>query len=153
MIPRLVRDSTRDDLCAALANNSRVSYVSIKGDTSYLVCNNNEIWELGKMNFVIEYLKNAQKIYLSGGFVPKEVKAKDVERAELVKAISLLNESATYFSQLTEIKQSIVDGTVVRGLHGTVYHVTTGCIEKTKTSLELVKKRIELLGCVNAELC
>ncbi|KAL5253832.1 hypothetical protein ACHWQZ_G013566 [Mnemiopsis leidyi] len=150
---RLVRDSTRNDLCAALDNNSQVSYVSIKGDTAYLVCNNNEIWELGKMTFVIEYLKNAQKIYLSGGFVPKEVKAKDVERADLAKAISLLNESAAYFSQLTKIKQSIVDGTVVRGLHGTVYHVTTGCLEKTKTGLELVRKRIELLGCVNAELC
>ena len=152
-IPRLVRDSTPFDICATLPSDATVSYVSIKGNTVYLLCNNNEIWELGQMKFVLQYLRNAQKIYTSGGFVPKDAKPENIVRANLTESISLLDDTASFFCALTETKQAIAQGKDVRGAHGTVYHVTTGCLAKTRMGLDLVKKRIELLGCRNIVSC
>ena len=67
------------------------------------------------MKFVLQYLRNAQKIYTSGVFVPKDAKPENVVRANLTESISLLDDTASFFCALTETKQAIAQGKDVRG--------------------------------------
>ena len=101
---------------------------------------------------MVQFLKQAQKIYSAGGFVPKELKAADVQRPDLDTSISLLDECSSFFNELMEDKRLINGTKAVRAIHGSIYNVDIECLNQTTESMAFVKKRLELLSC-NVDKC